>query len=187
MKKLNINIMKNIANDRKGFCLSNKYIDASTKLKWQCSEGHIWKSKPLNVKHGSWCPICAYRKQAINIIDIKKIARIRGGKCLSTECINGNSILKMQCSKGHIWETKATNIRHGTWCPICAKEKRRNQISNKLSIYDMYQLAKEHGGIYLSKKYINVVTKIAWKCAYGHIWDTTPYSIKRGAWCPFCA
>ena len=51
----NIDEMKTIAKDRGGLCLSDKYANVQTKLKWQCSKGHIWEAIPKNIKRGSWC------------------------------------------------------------------------------------------------------------------------------------
>lgn len=54
--------MQELAKSRGGKCLSDKYINNRTKLRWQCNEGHIWKSTPNSIKNGSWCPICSRRK-----------------------------------------------------------------------------------------------------------------------------
>ncbi|PKM92484.1 MAG: hypothetical protein CVU81_00175, partial [Euryarchaeota archaeon HGW-Euryarchaeota-1] len=46
-----------------GKCLSTKYINANTKLKWQCKEGHRWEAIPSSIKKGSWCPVCARKNK----------------------------------------------------------------------------------------------------------------------------
>ncbi|RPJ97246.1 hypothetical protein CW357_00825 [Rummeliibacillus sp. TYF005] len=56
-----------------------------------------------------------------------------------------------------------------------------------LSIETMKKIAEERGGWCLSDNYINQLTKLTWKCSEGHIWETTPKTIRKGAWCPFCA
>jgi hypothetical protein len=53
-----IDEMKFIANARGGECLSKKYINTATKLKWMCSKGHVWEAMPDGVKRGTWCPVC---------------------------------------------------------------------------------------------------------------------------------
>jgi hypothetical protein len=59
-QRLTIKEMKDIAKRRGGRCLSKKYINARTKLKWQCGDfKHIWYAIPDSVKRGSWCPVCA--------------------------------------------------------------------------------------------------------------------------------
>ena len=62
-QRLTIEEMRTIAKDRGGKCLSKKYVNARTKLKWQCGEfKHVWYAIPDSVKRGSWCPICGRRK-----------------------------------------------------------------------------------------------------------------------------
>ena len=36
--------MQELAKARGGKYLSDRYIDAKTKMKWQCKEGHVWMS-----------------------------------------------------------------------------------------------------------------------------------------------
>lgn len=52
--------MQKLAESRGGKCLSNEYINTSTKLLWRCSMGHEWQAIPGTIKRGSWCPICSY-------------------------------------------------------------------------------------------------------------------------------
>ena len=59
-KLLSIEEMQDIAKSRGGKCLSKKYINTRTKLKWKCAEGHIWKAVPYAVKQGGWCPTCFF-------------------------------------------------------------------------------------------------------------------------------
>ena len=58
---LGINAMHSIAKKRGGKCLSKKYLGAHKKLIWQCKEGHVWSSAPVNIVHGkSWCSKCHF-------------------------------------------------------------------------------------------------------------------------------
>ncbi len=56
--RLTLDQMRDIANSRGGFCLSNIYINANTHLKWKCKFGHIWNAVPAQIKKGHWCPTC---------------------------------------------------------------------------------------------------------------------------------
>lgn len=58
-----ISDMKEIARKRGGECLSGKYIDNTTKLKWICIKGHRWEATPKSVKMGRWCPECAIERR----------------------------------------------------------------------------------------------------------------------------
>jgi len=55
------------------------------------------------------------------------------------------------------------------------------------TIDDMRELAKSRKGECLSKRYRGSHIKLKWKCKEGHIWPTTPSTVKIGCWCPFCA
>ena len=63
--KLTIEEMHQIAEDRGGRCLSTKYIDSQTNLKWSCDvDGHpSWKATPGNIKAGKWCKKCSIIKR----------------------------------------------------------------------------------------------------------------------------
>ena len=116
----------------------------------------------------------------LTILDMQKIARRRGGQCLSKEYVRDNSNLTWQCSAGHKWEAVPNNIKRGRWCPTCASMRNG-------TIEEMQEMAKERGGQCLSAKYTNNQTKLTWKCTEGHQWETTPSHIRQGHWCPACA
>ena len=61
---LTIKEMHQMAKERGGKCLSNKYINARTKLKWMCSKGHIWKTAADKIRRGHWCQRCSARDGA---------------------------------------------------------------------------------------------------------------------------
>lgn len=58
-KVLNLEILKKIADDRGGKCLSESYEGNHKKYKWQCSEGHVWFATYSNIYTGRWCPECS--------------------------------------------------------------------------------------------------------------------------------
>jgi hypothetical protein len=46
-----------------GKCLSGEYINARTKLIWQCSVGHVFELVPSKIKNqGLWCRKCKTAK-----------------------------------------------------------------------------------------------------------------------------
>ncbi len=177
--------MQKLAESKGGKCLSKKYFDNKTKLKWQCSEGHIWSSAPSNVTSGAWCPYCAKNKPA-TLKDIQILAKTLGGKCLSNKYLNNRAKLKWKCSNGHIWENSPSHIKSGQWCPICAIARRASL--RRLKIEEIEYIAKRNKGKLLSKEYINAHSKLKWQCEKGHIWESTLLSVKyKWRWCPFCA
>jgi len=56
----------------------------------------------------------------------------------------------------------------------------------KLTIEEMKIIAAEKEGECLSEKYVNSHFKLTWKCDKGHVWQSKPYVVKQGSWCPFC-
>jgi hypothetical protein len=50
--------MQKLAAKRKGKCISKKYTNTVTPLMWECNKGHKWRTRPFNIKSGTWCPKC---------------------------------------------------------------------------------------------------------------------------------
>src|SRR2546425_726800 len=46
--------------------------------------------------------------------------------------------------------------------------------------------ARKRGGECLSPKYLGANTMLCFRCASGHVWDTTPLRVNVGNWCPKC-
>lgn len=55
--------IQQIAINNGGKCLSNKYVNDSTKLKFECAKGHRWETIPGLIKRGSWCRLCNWKNQ----------------------------------------------------------------------------------------------------------------------------
>jgi|ETNmetMinimDraft_13_1059891.scaffolds.fasta_scaffold330035_1 hypothetical protein len=106
-----INDMHELAKSKKGKCLSEIYLNAHSKLKWQCEFGHVWKTAPNGIIYSNtWCPACADIRlgKRSTLKDgfqkMNSLATSKGGKCLSKHYVSGRSKLKWECSKGHTWE-----------------------------------------------------------------------------------
>lgn len=187
--KNHIIILQKIAKQRAGRCLSKKYINTKEKLAFICRKDHIWKATPNGIKNGSWCPKCgraeAANKKRDSIETMQNLAASRGGRCLSNKYIDNSMYLRWKCAQGHIWKAKPSNIKTGTWCPQCGRQ--RTAAALKDSIQNMHLLAKKNGGNCLSKEYLGSHSNLKWKCSKGHIWNATPTSIKSGSWCRTCA
>lgn len=110
---------------------------------------------------------------------MQEIAKEKNGECLSDIYVNYITKLIWKCSKGHVWLTTPSIVINGSWCPVCAGKM-------QLSIEEMQEIATKRGGECLSKTYINVETKLKWKCCKNHEWQATPHIIKQGHWCPKC-
>ncbi|WP_027803839.1 hypothetical protein [Paraburkholderia dilworthii] len=148
-KRLSIEDMQALAQERNGRCLSSEYGNLSTKLRWQCAEGHVWEAAPHGLRQcGAWCPECAFEKLRLKIGDMHAVARERGGECLSTLYVNNETKLRWRCAQGHEWDAKPMHIRLGTWCPKCGRQSRMLKM-------DIQATAQARGGTCLSTHYDN--------------------------------
>lgn len=69
-----IELMRSIAADRGGMCVSEHYVDNNSKLEWECARGHRWWARPRQVSSaGNWCAQCQYLSQ----ITLEKTRRKR--------------------------------------------------------------------------------------------------------------
>ena len=180
-KKHCLEELKQIAHSHGGKCLSDEYINSTTKLTFQCKCGHIWQTTPTVIKHAkAWCPTCNFEKMKYTLDDLHKLAASRGGKHLETEYVLTRIKTRWQCAKGHIWKAAARDVRRGTWCKQCADDRRRGTIE------EMQKIARLREGECLSTQYTDRNTKLLWKCRMGHTWMAKPNHIKEGSWCPSC-
>jgi hypothetical protein len=53
--------------------------------------------------------------------DMHKVAKDRGGKCLSRVYQSVKTRMLWECSEGHQWWAVPNDIRDGHWCTHCAK------------------------------------------------------------------
>lgn len=174
--------LQEIAKQKGGMCLSSGYVTYNTLMGWRCQEGHIFKYPPSAILRGNWCKICSGTER-VSIEEMRKIAALRGGSCLSEKMLNSKTDLEWQCDVGHTWKAKAGNVKRGSWCPVCARETYGNR---KYDITTMNQLAATHAGTCLSAKYVNEKSELLWECDKGHQWYAKPISVRRGVWCKAC-
>ena len=123
-RKRTIEDMQIIAQERGGECLSKKFKNTKTKLKWRCSAKHEWWAVPSSILRGSWCRECSDEKKRYSIEKMQTIARKKGGECLSTSFKTVKLKLEWRCEFGHIWRTTPDSIiNRKSWCPECARQK----------------------------------------------------------------
>ena len=163
--------------------MADTYVNARTRLTWECAKGHQWNAVPNSIKSGSWCPDCARRLRGdalrLDIEAMRQMAKTRGGTCQSKTYLNSRTKLSWKCGEGHQWEANPSNISSGKWCPYCSGNIR-------LTIEKMQQLAAERGGKCISGAYVDNRTKLLWECSEGHHWKANAELIRRGLWCPKC-
>jgi hypothetical protein len=174
-----------IARDKGGECLSKEYVNYTTPLRFRCSRGHEFEQMPAKIlQRGDWCRRCGHldsNRLKLTIEMVDRLARKRGGRCLSTVYKGANSPLKWRCGNGHEWMATPNGlIYRGRWCGECARNKR-------LGIKDCRDAAKKYGGTLLSTKYCNKESPLEWQCSEGHKWIASLGDIRNaGRWCPTC-
>ncbi len=185
VKKKNKNFLealKREVGEKGGKILSTEYKNFKSKLLYECAKGHKRIVTPNIIRLGHSCIEC-YREEVQEpaFEKLKKVVTGNGGKILSKKYINSNTKLEFQCVKGHKWKSTPSNITSNkSWCPICAL------YNNKYTIENMQELAKQHDGKCLSKKYFDIETKLLWRCKSGHTWKLMPKHVMNGVWCPEC-
>lgn len=127
LQKLDLMEMREIAKTRGGKCLSRKYVNANSKLLWECAKGHRWEAIPNSVKRGTWCKVCAGFDH-LTLESAKKIAKERGGECLSAKYISARHKMIWRCANGHTWGNTLDKIKNRKqWCRLCSIESRRTK------------------------------------------------------------
>ena len=116
-KRKTIEDMRLLAESRGGKCLSEVCTNTKSDLLWCCSEGHKWWASPNEIQQGNWCPSCSGRGKTIE--DMKKLAKSRGGNCLSQIYAGAHRQLRWRCVEGHEWRAKPNTVQSGSWCPLC--------------------------------------------------------------------
>ncbi len=175
--------MKQIALERGGECLSDRYVDAATRLRWRCRDGHVWSAVPGMIVRGHWCRRCGWQsshsRARLSIEDMRQTAAERSGRCLS-ESYHGSKVpLRWRCARGHTWMAHPNRVRQGSWCPACAHSVRG-------TLAGMRALAFERGGRCLSRAWNNHMEPLRFECARGHRFHAIGAAIRTGLWCPHC-
>ena len=130
--KLTLEDAKQIALSRHGECLSTEYKNIAEPLTWRCQSNHQWQNSLNHIKNGGqWCPFCVSRYQSIE--DMRKLAQIKNGDCLSDRYYNSRAKLEWICENKHRWEAVPNCIQQGSRCPYCAG-------SMKLTLEDAKQI-----------------------------------------------
>lgn len=145
-KKLTLKDMQSIAESMGGKCLSKEYINAKTKLEWQCEKGHKWWSKPKDVLYtNSWCSECSHLSRKAEVF--QRICKLCGKEFFKTQ-------YKISKGEGKFCSKKCFNLwRVGkTYRSYPDKIERTCLVCGKLFKITPSVTRKENSGKYCSKK-----------------------------------
>lgn len=166
--------LEKIVRDRNGKLLV-EYKAERTKVKIECSEGHVWEMLPLSIVKGSWCPEC---KKAPFREKLLKAVTARGGKIIREGQKSQEKYL-FECQNGHRWEAKQYAITDGHWCPKCMMRDPGDAALR------FRQNIEEKGGVVLGT-YVNNATKVLVRCINGHEYFALPITVYQGKDCKQC-
>lgn len=102
--------------------------------------------------------------------EVKTFIENKGYKLLSTEYINAQEKLKVQCPKGHEYEVKYGNFYSGRRCPECYKEI--NLHYEGYTYLEVCGIFKQYGFELVSNKYDNMMQKLYCKDSIGYLYNT---------------
>ena len=177
-------VLRSLAERRGGECLSPSCRSGHERLTWRCVQGHRFAKTGNAVKAGKWCGKC-HGSPPGDIDRMRRMARERGGECLSKKYLGVETKLRWRCREGHEWSTVPGSIIQGTWCRVC--RMRGGHSLARLSIEIMRHMAVERGGRCLSASYHGSAVPLRWRCARGHAWMAAPSRMRMGRWCPVCS
>ena len=120
----------------------SEYQGMAVPMKVRCKiDGHEWEPNPGTIIHShEGCPECAIRNKHLtnayidDFIKDKTFIRI-------SDYVDTFTPVRWKCKlDGHEWETKFTEIRRGSGCPVCKNKQEkhiRNIIVNEYKIIDL--------------------------------------------------
>ncbi len=178
-----LELFRRLATQRGGICLSDRYQNQLSPLRFRCAEGHEWSTQARVLRSGSWCPTCALAIKRLGLETMQDRAEAHGGRCLSMEYLGACGRLTFECSGGHRFERKPVDVMAGRWCPTCAHEDRRTAM---LQAFD--QALGEQGGRRLSpdEDYVRSTTPLRVRCSDGHEYQVSWAALRTGHTCRAC-
>lgn len=186
-KKLTYEYVKNFIEEQGYFLLSDEYINSSTHLIVQCSNGH--KPYPVtfnNFKRNRRCPECANiirgNTRRLSMENLEEYMSTCEGYELLSETYQNNSLpLLFKCPKGHIFKMTWSHFSSGERCSECdiTKKKTFEEVKSYIESFEGYYL--------LSKQYINNQEKLLIQCPEGHVFKMNYADFKSGYRCAECA
>lgn len=113
------------------------------------------------------------------------IAALRGFQWLGPEVTNNRTKTRWLCPKGHVFETRYSEIQKGSGCSICAHEQTGERCRHKPERY--HELAKQRGiewiGDYPSESHQPTL----WRCLQRHEFKMSYGDIRGGHGCVYCS
>ena len=166
--------------------LSKNYGNARTKLEFKCPERHTFRMAYLDFKQGKRCPVCAIEnKKDLKKFTINKVEDLfvkEGYSLQSAEYTNSQDVLEVTCSEGHQSLISLFEFKKGIRCKECTR-KAKGQVID----LDVIKIAvSSQNYMLITKKVVNLDSKVFMKCDLGHKVMLSFNSFKSGDRCTEC-
>ena len=178
-EKHTIEYVKDCFKER-GYTLSStKYVNANSKLKYLCTNGHTTEITFNSFQRGRGCMKCSGNEK-YTIEYIRDYFKDQGCELLSDKYVNCKSKLKYKCNNGHIRKVTFDTFKNsGNNCRKCSG-------CEKHAIEYVRDYFKERGCTLLSTTYVNVVSKLKYVCENDHKAEISFSNFQRGKRCRYC-
>jgi Probable Zinc-ribbon domain len=172
---------------------------SNKKVKWICSEGHIWQALISNRSRGRGCKICSKAVQSKSRLgkSVQKLLLIESHPEIAKEAVvsDGADLHKIKtksgvqmhwtCPLGHDYVNSPNNRSSGQGCPFCSGKKVLVGFNDLATTHP--DLAKQAFGWDPSGITYGVSKKVEWNCPEGHIWKAiVNLRSSQQTTCPVC-
>ena len=164
-------------------CLDTEWKGLDVAYRFTCPAGHVVLKTPVQLtRYTNFCNECrCLRRTTV----FRERVEALGFVWLDEHWKGDEAMHRFQCPFGHIWERKGRPGKLRFGCPHCYGDKVE---SNKCRTYErLHQLAKAQSGKCLTLSAGTLSSRYRFRCAKGHIFESSGENILRGAWCRQCS
>lgn len=183
-QKNQLDILRNIAINKKGIVVSTIYKDGETKLEFEDKDKNRFWMMPTDVKQGSWSPYEAkrvYNNPEYHLKELKAIAESKGGKLISNEYKDSKNKLEFEDKLGNRFFMDSSHAKKGIWSPYESGSVR----DPNYHIAELEKIAIQKGGKLISNKYQNAHSKLEFEDKDKNRFFMAPTDVKSGKWSPY--
>jgi hypothetical protein len=178
-----------LAKEAHGWDPTKVMTGSHKKLKWVCSEKHVWTSEVRGRVFGNGCPVCSNKKLLTGFNDLAtthpELAKEAHGWDPTKIIAGTTKKLEWKCQNGHSWISVGWSRLNGHNCPYCVNQKVLAGYNDLASTNP--EIAKQAFGWDPSKVVAGSGSKHKWKCQNGHKWNISVNARVQGSGCPSCA
>lgn len=172
---------------------------STRRVNWKCPKGHRWAATITNrTRIGAGCPYCSGYLAIPGENDLVTLRpdlaaewdAERNGD-LSAATVGPGSSRKVWWKGpcGHRWQA-VVNKRalYGQNCPYCSRRRVLPGDNDLATVRpDLAAEWDTSNELRADQVLPKSGRKATWRCASGHIWETTPHKRSNGRGCPYCA